>query len=188
MPGSVQGPDNTGGGNPSALPSTEKKEVPKKEIISILSSDGDKYAMPMAELPKGSIFTAHTKEGDRKFCVGTGEKNTFACEPGLKTNAELEAQGLEPTKINLAARLESGGNFDKTFQALLNDNSKHRKDIETPGNEKTITEFYEPQGKGKPEKLIATYVQEKGKDGRRSLILPKLGEFVPDEEGNTTKL
>lgn len=188
MPGSVQGPDNTGGGNPSALPKTEKKEVPKQEIISILSADGEKFSMPMAEIPNGSIFTAHTKSGDRKICVATGEKNTFSCESGLKTTQELEAEGLQPTHVNLAARLEAGGNFDKTFQALLNDNSKHRRDIQLPGNEKTITEFYETRGKGKPEKLIATYVQEKGKDAERRLILPKLGEFGPDADGNIKKL
>lgn len=185
MPASVNGPDNTGG-NPAALPTPGKKEVPKKEIISILSSDGDKYTMPMAELPKGSIFTAHTKSGDRKICMATGEANTFSCEGGLKTNAELEAQGLEPTQINLAARLESGGNFDKTFNALLKDDSKQRKDIQLPGNEKTVMEFYETKKNGAQGKLIATYVQEKG--GRRSLIVPKQGEFVPDADGNITKL
>lgn len=155
--------------NPQDPAVTEKKEVPKKPIVSILSADGDKFAMPVADLPKGSIFTAHTKNGDRKICVGTGEENTFSCEPGLQTNAELAANGAQLSKINLASRLKSGADVNDVSMALMKDETLVSPFPETkPGKAGSTMKYYEG-GKLSEDgnsviggKLVATVIEEDG--------------------------
>lgn len=214
------GPVDKTGGTPSApQPRAGGEgvniETPKpKKIISILSSSGEKYELPVNNVPTGSLFTIDAKSG-KKICMPTPEEGTFVCE-GLRTTEEMDANGFklakivapvieteivktetpEPKSVPSASRqvdsknFKSGDNFDEIVQGLVADDSLHRKDIKHPGQTHTEMRFYQggkiqKDGTLKGGKLVATVEK---KDGVRTITDDKKHKFIPDDDGNIEKL
>lgn len=193
MPGSVQGPDNNGGGNPSAIQITGSRQAAKPEKIKIipLNGQGEFYA-PVAGLenPGATIFTANVAGKENTTCMKMPDSESYHCQ-GFQTPADAESKGLEIAKLANPGKFEVGKSFDKTVAGLVKDESLTRWDVPHDGNKLTEIKFFkggtvsDDGKKVEGGKLVATYRLE---DGKESLTDAKERKFVPDADHNIAKM
>lgn len=121
MPGSVQGPDSTGG-NAKALPKTPQ-EAPASNAKDILvpMAGGKSYSVQFENVrkdnPGDSVFYADFAGKEGQVCAYKPDTRAINCQ-NIMTDADALALGLTPKQPPKPGKFIEGENFAEAVQAL----------------------------------------------------------------------